>query len=147
MRSKSFIKNSYRIRLAAVAGLLILICFASATYSRQYLQNWTTKDGLPQNSVTGIAQTPDGYLWISTNDGLARFDGVRFKIFNKSNTPEIESNRILGIFTDTEGRLWLTFLDQTVVVYENNEFKTFQKGTRFPGERNRRSCRYQSIRR
>jgi ligand-binding sensor domain-containing protein len=44
---------------------------------------------LPQNTVTGVVQTPDGYLWLSTFDGLARFDGVRFTIFDKGNTKGI----------------------------------------------------------
>lgn len=48
---------------------------------------WTTANGLPQNTVTGLAQTPDGYLWLSTFDGLARFDGVRFNIFDRGKLP------------------------------------------------------------
>ena len=49
---------------------------------------WTVDDGLPQNIVRGLHQTPDGYLWIATLDGLARFDGVRFTVFDKNTTPE-----------------------------------------------------------
>ena len=45
---------------------------------------WTTDEGLPQNSVNSILQTRDGYLWIGTYEGLARFDGVRFRVFNKT---------------------------------------------------------------
>ena len=41
------------------------------------IEGWRTERGLPQNTVTGIAQTSDGYLWVSTVDGLARFDGTR----------------------------------------------------------------------
>jgi hypothetical protein len=48
---------------------------------------WTTSNGLPQDSVRAIAQTADGYLWFATTDGLARFDGVNFTVFNDSNTP------------------------------------------------------------
>src|SRR5688572_20989215 len=50
---------------------------------------WQTEDGLPQNSVNAIAQTPDGYLWLATFNGLARFDGVAFKVFDPQNTPEL----------------------------------------------------------
>src|SRR5664279_5161584 len=53
----------------------------------QYVQDvWTTRDGLPQNSVYSIAQTRDGYIWLATQEGLARFDGVRFTVFDRSNT-------------------------------------------------------------
>jgi pimeloyl-ACP methyl ester carboxylesterase len=48
------------------------------------IDTWTTDNGLPQNSVTSLTRTPDGYIWFTTNDGLVRFDGVRFKVFNKS---------------------------------------------------------------
>jgi signal transduction histidine kinase/ligand-binding sensor domain-containing protein len=73
-----------------------------------YLQTvWTTENGLPQNSVTAIVQSHDGYLWVSTFGGLARFDGVRFTIFNSANTPGLKSNRITALFEDRRGILWL----------------------------------------
>ena len=73
-----------------------------------YLQTvWTTENGLPQNSVTAIVQSRDGYLWLSTFGGLARFDGVRFTIFNSANTPGLKSNRITALFEDRRGSLWL----------------------------------------
>lgn len=48
--------------------------------------SWTTDNGLPQNSISSIIQTRDGYLWMTTFDGLVRFNGVQFKVFDKSNT-------------------------------------------------------------
>ncbi len=49
----------------------------------QYVHEaWTTENGLPQNSVTSILQTRDGYLWFGTQEGLVRFDGIRFTVFN-----------------------------------------------------------------
>ena len=68
---------------------------------------WQTEDGLPQNSVLSIAQTPDGYLWLATFDGLARFDGVRFTVFDTSNLPGLPSNRLVRLFVDRAGVLWL----------------------------------------
>jgi ligand-binding sensor domain-containing protein len=47
------------------------------------IDSWTTDNGLPQNSITGLTQTPDGYIWFTTNEGLVRFDGVRFRVFIK----------------------------------------------------------------
>ncbi len=47
---------------------------------------WQIENGLPQNTVTSITQTRDGYIWVGTHEGLARFDGVRFKIFDKHNS-------------------------------------------------------------
>jgi signal transduction histidine kinase/ligand-binding sensor domain-containing protein len=68
---------------------------------------WQTEDGLPQNSVNSIAQTPDGYLWLATFNGLTRFDGVEFKVFDPANTPELPSNRIVKLYVDRVGRLWI----------------------------------------
>ena len=112
---------------------LILILLAALSVSAQlYYKKWSTDEGLPQVNVTNIAQTPDGYLWVATVDGLARFDGVRFKVFNKSNTPEMPNNRVFGMFTDIAGRLWFNYeSDEAVVVYENGRFKAFKKGRDF----------------
>src|SRR5271170_6740844 len=79
---------------------LLLIMLSSGLVARaQYgIDHWTVEDGLPQGIIRGIAQTPDGYLWITTLDGLARFDGVHFTIFNKSNTSGISSNRFGSMY-------------------------------------------------
>src|SRR6059058_1665672 len=53
---------------------------------------WQTETGLPQNTVHSIAQTSDGYIWVATEEGLARFDGAGFRVFDKQNTPELRSN-------------------------------------------------------
>lgn len=62
-------------------------------------QVWGTQDGLPQNTVQAIAQAPDGYLWVGTELGLARFDGLRFTVFDRSNTPELKNNSISAVWT------------------------------------------------
>src|SRR5438445_493266 len=53
------------------------------------VKHWTTEDGLPEDRIGCIKQTRDGYLWIGTWTGLARFDGLRFTVFNKFNTREL----------------------------------------------------------
>ena len=73
---------------------------------RYNVRSWQTDEGLPQNSVWALAQTPDGYLWVGTHEGLARFDGVRFTIFDKGNTKGILNNRFIGVFVDKEGTIW-----------------------------------------
>ncbi len=66
-----------------------------------------TDKGLPSSTVTSIAQTPDGYLWAGTYNGLARFDGARFVNFDPGNTPELGQPRVQGIFLDARGTLWI----------------------------------------
>jgi ligand-binding sensor domain-containing protein/signal transduction histidine kinase len=68
---------------------------------------WDTEDGLPQNSVIAVTQTRDGYLWLGTLNGLVRFDGRRFYVFDESNTPGLNSSRIARLFEDSRGQLWI----------------------------------------
>jgi len=76
---------------------------------RQYvLRSWTSEQGLPQNSIRPMLQTRDGFLWIGTRGGLARFDGVAFVIF-KANTPDsIPNDSITGLAQDRDGSLWIS---------------------------------------
>jgi len=83
---------------------------------------WTTADGLPQDSVRGIAQTGDGYLWIATMGGLARFDGVSFTVFNSENTPVLARNEITSLAADPEGGLWIGTGGAGVLRYLNGKF-------------------------
>lgn len=107
--------------------IFIVSCFSALAQSQEYgFDIWTTANGLPQNSVTGIAQTPDGYLWISTFDGLARFDGVKFTIFDKGNTKGILHNRFTRLFVDKDGIIWATTENGAVTIYRNGEFSSFQ---------------------
>lgn len=89
------------------------------------VDHWTTDNGLPQNTVRNVLQTRDGYLWLATYDGLVRFDGVRFTIFNKSNTPGLNSNRFLALGEDRHGTLWAGTEDGGVTAYRDGVFKTY----------------------
>ncbi|MBZ9611569.1 ligand-binding sensor domain-containing diguanylate cyclase [Rheinheimera maricola] len=68
---------------------------------------WSVDAGLPQISVTAIEQDADGFLWLGTQSGLARFDGVQFDVFNTSNTPQMSSNLITALHFDVQGGLWI----------------------------------------
>jgi PAS domain S-box-containing protein len=69
---------------------------------------WETEDGLPENSATAMVQTADGYLWFGTFNGLVRFDGVKFNVFNQQNTPQLPSSSIVNLHLDKHGRLWIS---------------------------------------
>lgn len=75
---------------------------------RQYLQEtWRTEQGLPQNTVQAIRQTRDGYIWVGTKDGLARFDGIRLVVFDRQNTRQFRHNNVRSLYEDRAGRLWV----------------------------------------
>jgi signal transduction histidine kinase/ligand-binding sensor domain-containing protein len=105
---------------------LFSLCCPVLTRAAEYhLKTWTVENGLPQNVIRGIAQTPDGYLWIATLDGLARFDGVRFTIFNKSNTAGVGSNRFSAMVQDRNGDLWLSTESGGLTRYHGGTFRSF----------------------
>lgn len=70
-------------------------------------QTWTVDEGLPQDAVTAVRQTRDGYLWVATLDGLARFDGLRFEIFNLIQVADLESNVVTALGEGRDGSVWI----------------------------------------
>jgi signal transduction histidine kinase/CheY-like chemotaxis protein/ligand-binding sensor domain-containing protein len=99
------------VSAAAVAALWIAAGVASGLDPQKRIsqfsyQVWQSEDGLPQNTVQHVQQTRDGYLWIATQEGLVRFDGVRFDVFDKSNTPALKSNDIFQIIEARDGVVW-----------------------------------------
>ena len=101
-------------RQFVLAGWLWWLCVATV-YAldptkaiTQYVHDvWTNKNGLPQNSILCMTQTRDGYLWFGTYEGLVRFDGVRFTVFDKINTKVLPSRWITTLVEDQEGGLWI----------------------------------------
>ncbi|MDP3720653.1 MAG: two-component regulator propeller domain-containing protein [Acidobacteriota bacterium] len=116
------------MRFPSRSALLLAVCFGfGAEASAQYrYDTWTTDNGLPQNGVRQIAQTPDGYLWFTTFDGLVRFDGVRFTTFGTGNTRGIINNRFTGLYGDTDGTLYATTMEDGVLtVYRDGGFTSY----------------------
>ncbi len=74
----------------------------------QYMHKvYTSDDGLPQNRSRALVQTHDGFLWIGTQDGLARFNGAVFQVFNKDNTPALKHNDITSLLETEDSSLWI----------------------------------------
>ena len=70
------------------------------------VRNWQSDEGLPDNTVVGIEQTPDGFLWVATKTGLERFDGVRFEPFPVT-AAGAPAGGIKALVADRHGRLWV----------------------------------------
>ncbi|WP_263384208.1 ligand-binding sensor domain-containing diguanylate cyclase [Granulicella arctica] len=74
----------------------------------QYVQTrLTDQNGLPQSSVSAIAQTKDGYLWFGTEEGLARYDGTRVTVFDTASHKELKDNLVLALRASRDGSLWV----------------------------------------
>ncbi len=105
--------------LAALVVLILLIAGARPLLAldpsqplRQYGQQlWQTDNGLPQNAVHAVLQTSDGYLWLATDGGLVRFDGVDFTLFDRRSTPQMRSNLIGALAETADGTLWAATAD------------------------------------
>ncbi|HEV2318956.1 MAG TPA: two-component regulator propeller domain-containing protein, partial [Verrucomicrobiae bacterium] len=88
------------------------------------IKRWTVEDGLPQNRIACLTQTRDGYLWIGTWFGLARFDGAKFTLFNEANTPVFASDAISSLAEDSQGALWAG-TENGLLRYANGSFQRF----------------------
>jgi len=118
------------------AGFFLLLRLAgngwAATAGDYLIDVWSGESGLPNSSVTAIAQTPDGYLWVGTYNGLARFDGVRFVTFDPFTVPELANARVRRLFVDAAGTLWVNTFDGSLTSYRSGKFKLEWKGDGSP---------------
>jgi ligand-binding sensor domain-containing protein/signal transduction histidine kinase len=100
-------------RVLLVAASLVLAATAlpaldPAVPLSQYGHDaWTSDSGLPQNSITTILQTRDGYIWLGTQEGLVRFDGVRFTVFDTRNTKALSDDWVQALLQTRDGTLWI----------------------------------------
>jgi signal transduction histidine kinase/ligand-binding sensor domain-containing protein len=116
--------------ILAIAALSALMQPASAlnpsrTITQYTRTVWTQEHGLPQDTVRAITQTKDGYLWLGTDEGLARFDGYDFVVFNKENGA-LPSNSVGALWSAKDGSLWIGTLGG-LTRYRNGKFTTFTK--------------------
>ena len=108
-----------------LARFIVLSWLVTQADAQYRFDVWTAENGLPQNIIRDIAQTSDGYLWLATLNGLARFDGVLFTVFDKSNTPGINSNRFAAMREDSERDLWLYVEGGQLTRYHQGSFHTY----------------------
>src|SRR5262245_13928062 len=88
---------------------------------------WTVRDGLPINAIGTLLQSRDGYLWAPTLDGLVRYDGVRFTVFNSSVARELPTNRFTLALEAPDSSLWFRSEDLKLVRYRHGRFTHFDK--------------------
>ncbi|HEY3284794.1 MAG TPA: response regulator [Armatimonadota bacterium] len=126
--------------LGIVAALCLLLAFPPRAQSRPAplrdygLAVWRMDQGLPQDAVSALAQTPDGYVWVGTQEGLARFDGVRFSVFTTRSAPGLVSNNIHQLAKDGEGNLWVQ-AGSGLTRYRDGVFTDFTPAEERQGDR------------
>jgi signal transduction histidine kinase/ligand-binding sensor domain-containing protein len=119
------------MRTRVTAGAVLLLVFARGALAldpkkslTQYSRTvWSQEHGLPQDTIRAIAQTTDGYLWLGTDEGLARFDGYEFAIFDKS-SGDLPGNSITALAAAPDGSLWIG-TSNGLTCYRDKKFRTY----------------------
>jgi ligand-binding sensor domain-containing protein len=104
-----------RLGVAVLAGMWVVMAGAAGTNSPWVARVWQTEEGLPDNNVTGLAQTPEGYLWVGTQNGLARFDGTRFQEVPLPLPAGRTQPMIRGLLLGRVDQMWLA-LDNGLII-------------------------------
>jgi ligand-binding sensor domain-containing protein/two-component sensor histidine kinase len=126
-------------KIAAAFALVVICLFPSNGFAldpaknlRQYvLRTWTTEQGLPQNTIHAMLQTRDGFLWIGTQGGLARFDGSSFILYKAGAPNSIPGESITGLAEDRDGSLWISS-DGGLTQYRNGSFHNYSSRDGLP---------------
>src|SRR5262245_46358968 len=123
-----------QLRLAIVLCIAASPCLEAQTAGhverplnappRYRVDQWTTVNGLPQNSVNAIAQTPDGNIWVGTFGGLARFDGLRFTAVERTDSTGHHVDRVLSLAAAPDGALWVG-TENGLLRYVGGTFRRF----------------------
>ena len=120
------------LRGIAMAAWLLFCVFLPGVAGAQdkpltayFRETWTTRQGLPHNQVNAIAQTPDGYLWFGTWEGLARYNGLEFHVFDRGNTPALKDNGVRSVRASEDGALVIGTSRGGVTVKRGDSWRTW----------------------
>ena len=112
--------------LALLLSLLPTPGYAHTVPSVQYTRRlWRVQDGLPEDTVQALAQSRDGFLWVGTTGGLARFDGSNFTVFDQNSTPGFQANSIFCILPARDGSLWLGSEGSGLLHYTHGDLERY----------------------
>ena len=98
----------------------------------QYIRDhWGVEQGFTWGSVTSFAQTPDGYLWIGTQKGLIRFDGLTFRLFQQASPTSFPIGAVQALMTGTDGNLWILLQSTKILRYRDGKFELGREEAEF----------------
>jgi len=113
--------------LKRVSPILFALTLATAGWAQEAYSHrlWQAADGLPSDVVQAFAETPDHALWIGTTDGLVRFDGSRFRYYQRENTPALRADSVFCLTVTRDGTLWIGVEGGGLVRYRDGHFRAF----------------------
>ena len=97
-------------------------------------QAWAMESGLPQNTVQALVQTRDGFVWLGTEVGLVRFDGIGFQVFDRNSNPALPGNDVCCLLEAQDGALWVG-TGEGLARWKDGEVKTYTTRDGLPGDR------------
>jgi PAS domain S-box-containing protein len=122
--------SEFRLRVGAAAVAMLILC---ATPSEavdphrmisQYARDcWTIENEFPGGATSAIAQTPDGYLWLGTEKGLFRFDGLTFRVFQQASPESLPIGPVQQLITDNRGNLWVLLANTKLLRFHDGKFE------------------------
>jgi signal transduction histidine kinase/ligand-binding sensor domain-containing protein/DNA-binding response OmpR family regulator len=112
---------------------------ATLRLSQHQILTWQIENGLPQNSVQAVLRDHQGYIWLATQGGVARFDGVRFVVFDRANTAAFQRENVSALAEGPDGSIWIGS-DSGLIRYHRGEFTRFGAADGLPHERIRALC-------
>jgi ligand-binding sensor domain-containing protein/signal transduction histidine kinase len=127
-------RNSFGECICVIALLLSQLCSYAQSgknpapgetpgHKTYIIDNWDTEKGLPSNSLLSLFQSSEGFIWISSYQGVLRFDGSEFVQYNKTNTPSFQTTGISTIAEDKQKRLWFGTYGGGILTYSNSVFR------------------------
>jgi signal transduction histidine kinase/ligand-binding sensor domain-containing protein len=122
---------AYRVFKGVPVALAVLLLATSAIGAGNpawFARDWQSEDGLPNNTIFALAQTPDGYLWLGTRTGLVRFDGIRFEEFSPTNFVAPPNRGIITMLKGRAGDLWLAMDRGALVRLNGRRTQAFTDG-------------------
>jgi len=115
------------LRFIAISLCLCLSVPGDEGTSKWFYRVWQTEDGLPDNSVSAIAQSSEGYLWIGTNGGVIRFNGDTFTPLPLRDIPDLPSRQVHAMTLDSSGQVWMGMERGPIIRIGENSFRTFSE--------------------
>jgi signal transduction histidine kinase/ligand-binding sensor domain-containing protein len=122
-------------RNAILLAACLLSLFARPAFGSSddwFARIWQTDDGLPDNVISGLAQTPDGFLWVGTQGGLMRFDGTQFQEFSPVNIADVPNRVVRALICDRRGALWIAIDRGMIITVAGDQSRLFTEKDGLP---------------
>jgi PAS domain S-box-containing protein len=124
------IPSEFRLRFVAAAAAMLIFCAIPSKaidphrmISQYARDRWTIENEFPGGATAAIAETPDGYLWIGTEKGLFRFDGLTFRVFQQASSESLPIGPVQQLITDNRGNLWILLANTKLLRFHDGKFE------------------------